>query len=57
MGGIAGGEKFIHRGILFKYAIDPVIAQKDGKPVYLYGGNSRNDELAMKAAGNELKGS
>ena len=53
-----GGEKFIHRGILFKYAVDVLLKQdpKTGQCLYMYGGSTRNDELAMKAAGNELRG-
>eukprot|EP01091_Cochliopodium_minus_P008798 TRINITY_DN2050_c0_g2_i9.p1 TRINITY_DN2050_c0_g2~~TRINITY_DN2050_c0_g2_i9.p1 ORF type:complete len:1349 (-),score=401.15 TRINITY_DN2050_c0_g2_i9:136-4182(-) len=43
IGGIAGGEKYIIQGILFKFAID-----FEG----IYGG----DEGAMKAAGHELNG-
>jgi hypothetical protein len=43
VGGIAGGQKFIVQGILFKFAIDT-----SG----LYGG----DHHAMKAASHELKG-
>jgi hypothetical protein len=43
VGGIAGGQKYVVSGILFKFAID-----NHG----LYGG----DENAMKAAGHDLKG-
>lgn len=43
MGGIAGGDKYICGGILFKFALDVR---------GLYGG----DEYAMKAASHELKG-
>eukprot|EP01117_Protostelium_nocturnum_P010911 TRINITY_DN3939_c0_g1_i1.p1 TRINITY_DN3939_c0_g1~~TRINITY_DN3939_c0_g1_i1.p1 ORF type:complete len:1699 (-),score=618.56 TRINITY_DN3939_c0_g1_i1:206-5302(-) len=43
IGGQAGGEKYIHAGILFKFALD-------WKGIY--GG----DEYCMKAASNELKG-
>eukprot|EP01103_Thecamoeba_quadrilineata_P005102 TRINITY_DN14950_c0_g1_i1.p1 TRINITY_DN14950_c0_g1~~TRINITY_DN14950_c0_g1_i1.p1 ORF type:complete len:1069 (+),score=222.14 TRINITY_DN14950_c0_g1_i1:25-3231(+) len=42
--GICGGEKFLHNGIFFKYAIDSN---------NIFGGN---DESAMKVAGHELKG-
>eukprot|EP01119_Soliformovum_irregulare_P020731 TRINITY_DN6771_c0_g1_i1.p1 TRINITY_DN6771_c0_g1~~TRINITY_DN6771_c0_g1_i1.p1 ORF type:complete len:1301 (+),score=414.07 TRINITY_DN6771_c0_g1_i1:81-3983(+) len=42
IGGIAGGEKYIAQGILFKFAVD-----SHG----LYG----SDELSAKAAGNELR--
>jgi hypothetical protein len=43
IGGIAGGDKYICGGILFKFALDVRS---------LYGG----DEYAMKAASHELKG-
>jgi hypothetical protein len=43
VGGIAGGEKYIHHGILFKFAYDR-------HNIY------RTDHNAMKAAGHELKG-
>jgi hypothetical protein len=43
IGGVAGGEKYIHRGILFKFAMD-----WEG----LYGG----DEYSAKVASHELKG-
>jgi hypothetical protein len=43
IGGIAGGDKYICGGILFKFALDVR---------GLYGG----DEFAMKAASHELKG-
>ena len=42
IGGEAGGSKFIHHGILFKFATD-------WKRIY------QSDESAMKAAGHELK--
>lgn len=38
IGGVAGGDKYIKNGILFKFAMDPIVATKNGKPVYLYGG-------------------
>jgi hypothetical protein len=44
MGGVAGGEKFVAGGILFKFAVD-----WRG----LFGGS---DEFAMKAASHELRG-
>lgn len=57
IGGAAGGEKFLVRGILFKYAVDTVIGHfDDGEPRYMYGGRQRNDFFAMKAASNELLG-
>jgi hypothetical protein len=50
--GVAGGEKFICRGILFKFSLDTMI----GTDRYLYGGEVRSDEKAMKSACNERKG-
>jgi hypothetical protein len=38
IGGVAGGDKYVHNGILFKFATDPVVAQHKGKPIYLFGG-------------------
>lgn len=43
IGGIAGGEKFVVRGILFKFSYDVN---------NLYGG----DEYAMKTASHDLRG-
>eukprot|EP01125_Pyxidicula_operculata_P011795 TRINITY_DN385_c1_g1_i1.p1 TRINITY_DN385_c1_g1~~TRINITY_DN385_c1_g1_i1.p1 ORF type:complete len:1249 (+),score=314.60 TRINITY_DN385_c1_g1_i1:1159-4905(+) len=43
LGGVAGGDKYICQGILFKFALDLA---------GIYGG----DQNAMKAAGHELKG-
>jgi len=43
VGGVAGGEKYVQRGIFFKFAIDAF---------GVYGG----DEYAQKAAGHELAG-
>jgi hypothetical protein len=51
LGGVAGGEKFIHEGILFKLTADPEV----GKDFWLYGGSSPNLELAAKACSQELK--
>ena len=53
-GGVAGGKKFCHSSIstqLFKFAED--VELKNGR--FLYGGKERNDRLAQKAAGHELK--
>eukprot|EP00003_Mantamonas_plastica_P013281 TRINITY_DN2323_c0_g1_i4.p1 TRINITY_DN2323_c0_g1~~TRINITY_DN2323_c0_g1_i4.p1 ORF type:complete len:350 (-),score=80.71 TRINITY_DN2323_c0_g1_i4:1481-2530(-) len=44
VGGQAGGEKYMHKNVFFKFAVD----SKDS----LYG----DDTFAMKAAGHELKG-
>ena len=68
IGGIAGGEKFIVNGILFKVKIQSFMNQiqfdnlhfqfaKDtqfdnGK--WLYGGDSESEENASKGAGHEL---
>eukprot|EP00466_Bigelowiella_natans_P018136 jgi/Bigna1/77067/fgenesh1_pg.45_\ len=52
LGGVAGGDKYLVRGILFKLAVDPPM----GKSNWIYGGSKRNLEYAAKAAGHELKG-
>eukprot|EP01127_Copromyxa_protea_P017015 TRINITY_DN5149_c0_g4_i2.p1 TRINITY_DN5149_c0_g4~~TRINITY_DN5149_c0_g4_i2.p1 ORF type:complete len:1162 (-),score=193.15 TRINITY_DN5149_c0_g4_i2:138-3623(-) len=44
LAGVAGGVKFIQRGILFKFAVD-------NKGIYGW-----DDEAAAKAAGHEMKG-
>eukprot|EP00466_Bigelowiella_natans_P011490 jgi/Bigna1/78392/fgenesh1_pg.54_\ len=54
IGGVAGGTKYIVRGILFKLAVDPAIGKT--KSHFVYGGKTRNFEYAAKAAGHELKG-
>lgn len=49
LGGVAGGEKFVHRGILFKFARDPVVGvDEKGRDRYLYGGKRPNTEAAIK---------
>ena len=53
LGGIAGGDKFIVKGILFKVAHDVYLGSNRG---YLYGGADPNLELAAKAASHDLKG-
>lgn len=45
LGGAAGGQKFLLRGIVFKFA------NASGNPIY-----EHNDEAASKAAGHALKG-
>ncbi|GAB5355140.1 hypothetical protein AAMO2058_000180600 [Amorphochlora amoebiformis] len=55
LGGVAGGKKYIVRGILFKLSVDPQIGRKDN-PTYVYGGKHQSYEYAAKAAGHELKG-
>eukprot|EP01125_Pyxidicula_operculata_P007329 TRINITY_DN2496_c0_g1_i1.p1 TRINITY_DN2496_c0_g1~~TRINITY_DN2496_c0_g1_i1.p1 ORF type:complete len:2166 (+),score=385.55 TRINITY_DN2496_c0_g1_i1:51-6548(+) len=52
MGGVAGGEKYIVQGILFKFALDVKLSNTK----WVYGGDDPNDEKAMKSACNELKG-
>ena len=49
LGGVAGGDKFIVHGILYKFACDPKLGSK-----YLYGGSNPSQELASKAAKHEL---
>jgi hypothetical protein len=56
-GGVAGGEKFLHANILFKFALDTLVARGDGSKTWLYGGPDGPDhEAAIKAAGRELLG-
>lgn len=52
VGGIAGGEKFIVDNILFKFASDSKLGNTN---VYMYGGPSKRDDLAMKAANVEMR--
>jgi len=51
MGGMAGGDKYICHGILFKFGLDVMLPTGQ----YLYGKNKRRDDLAMKAASNEFR--
>ncbi len=54
MGGIAGGIKYIVRGMLFKLCID---IKPDNNDYYIYSGGMEPDhESAAKTAGHELKG-
>lgn len=46
MGGFAGGEKYIVRNIMFKFAVDQ---RNDATGKWLYGGEQPNDEAAMVA--------
>lgn len=55
IGGLAGGEKYVIQGILFKFCLDPQVSTK-GKGVWLYGGNRPSEEKAAKAAALELQG-
>jgi len=50
IGGVAGGDKFIIHGILFKFAEDKYINDK-----WLYGIEYKCDYFAMKALNNEIK--
>jgi hypothetical protein len=53
-GGVAGGKKYAqtaHSTQIFKFAED--VELPNGR--FLYGGKVRNDRLAQKAAGHELK--
>jgi hypothetical protein len=50
IGGIAGGDKFIVNGLLFKLCTDPVHGDH-----YLYGGHEPRLDLAGKASGNALR--
>jgi len=52
VGGVAGGDKFSVHGLFFKYPVDNQIV--DG--CWLYGGKSRDDNLAAKASNHDLIG-
>lgn len=52
VGGVAGGTKYIHKGIFFKLVADVEIDR--GR--WLYGEKGPSLELANKAAGNDLRG-
>jgi len=49
--GVAGGDKFICGGVLFKFACDVEFSGR-----WIYGGKARDDELAMKSVNHELRG-
>jgi hypothetical protein len=54
-GGTAGGKKFTHHSegtVLFKFAEDVLLGASAS---WVYGGLRRDDRLAMKSAGHELK--
>ena len=53
-GGIAGGDKYKIRGIVFKLVTDPGIPA-DNPQLYLYGGERPNYEYASKSAGHEIR--
>lgn len=50
IGGIAGGDKYIAQGILFKFAKDKQVDNN----TWLYGGTNQRNDLAAKSAGQEL---
>ena len=54
LGGLAGGQKFIVRGLLFKVPRDKLVDPY--KTRWLYGGKTASLECAMKAMGKELLG-
>ena len=56
IGGTAGGDKFIARGILFKLVTDPVIDLPNGRRVWIYGSTKPRIDLASKSAAAELRG-
>lgn len=51
IGGVAGGDKYVVMGILFKFALDKELVRKK----WMYGDRIPNDSLAMKAADHELR--
>jgi len=53
VGGIAGGDKYIVDNILFKFAVDSPIGDQDS--TFMYGGLFQRNDLAMKAAGIEMR--
>ncbi len=53
VGGIAGGDKFIERGIMFKLCRDKDLGGDRG---FMYGDGEANEEFAAKAASHDLKG-
>ena len=56
IGGVAGGEKFLIKSILFKLAKDAPIPSRTNQTLWMYGGQQPDHERAIKAAGQELKG-
>lgn len=52
LGGLAGGTKFIYKGLLFKLAVDPKLSENR----YLYGVSKADNVRAAKAAAGELQG-
>eukprot|EP01129_Flabellula_baltica_P012033 TRINITY_DN5373_c0_g1_i1.p1 TRINITY_DN5373_c0_g1~~TRINITY_DN5373_c0_g1_i1.p1 ORF type:complete len:726 (-),score=148.54 TRINITY_DN5373_c0_g1_i1:468-2645(-) len=52
VGGVAGGSKFIVQNILFKFILDVELREN----FFMYGGDARSDQNAIKSASHELKG-
>ena len=55
MGGLAGGRKYIVRGILFKLCSDVQLSGGGGSSRWLYGGDECDYESANKVGSHELK--
>ena len=54
LGGIAGGQKFVCQGILFKFAMDVALEAPNGSQIWMYGGSESCNEYAMKSAKHEF---
>lgn len=54
LGGIAGGQKFVCQGILFKFAMDVALDAPNGSQIWMYGGPESCNEYAMKSAKHEF---
>jgi len=54
VGGQAGGTKFSLHGLFFKYPVDSQL-NKQGT-LWLYGGKQRDNDSAVKASNNDMKG-
>ena len=55
MGGLAGGRKYVVRGILFKLCSDVQLSGSGGTSRWLYGGEECDYESANKVGSHELK--
>eukprot|EP01088_Endostelium_zonatum_P020138 TRINITY_DN7277_c0_g1_i1.p1 TRINITY_DN7277_c0_g1~~TRINITY_DN7277_c0_g1_i1.p1 ORF type:complete len:1066 (-),score=171.12 TRINITY_DN7277_c0_g1_i1:6-3176(-) len=61
IGGVMGGVKYMHKGIIFKFVIDIEPPKPKGSfnanvdTRYLYGGTYPNDTLAMKSGCHEVR--
>ena len=53
VGGIAGGDKYCHKGIFFKVAHDVLLSKNP--EIWMYGMHNRSDELANKSTAHEIK--